>query len=482
MERNFKDVIEEIKHTNINQDETRKYILQIMNVIQGALEQCNTEEERLEVLDEYLNEYKEELKFVGNVTQIFSKTLMYGTYKRILADSRGNKSNFNSIIREAKKREAEKSFEPLSVKVDPKESMISAIRYMIRNSKGINEKQIIEFVKQDRNRIANEVKIQMIEIIQASVRYLEEYGCVDEYIETSNKELDELGLKDLKYYKRNPIADEHYDESGKLIQDIEDIGIMDTFETENLEKLSVEDLEVMTAFWESKYFQERIEISKAMSVINTLDLWPDIIKCDENAIKGIEEERIESALKKDLALTYLCKSKSEITPKLRRQYKKFLDANNILSEVELDDEIKGIKPEISNLDRVARDIGTLECLIIYQLKTKDIKIKKWGTIEDEETKDGPGIVVAIENPSFRGPLIMEVPKNVLKEFLETENIELPKYEKELDEKYCDIMSKLYIPANKFFNTFVKESYKENPQSELLANLAGKKVREEKEER
>lgn len=482
MERKFKDVIEEIKQTSINQDETRKYILRIMKIMQGALEQCNTKEEKLEVLHEYLNEYKEELKFVGNVPQIFSKILMYDTYKRILADSRGNKSNFNSVIREAKKRESENSLEALSVKIDPKESMVSAIRYMIRNSKGINERQMVDFVKEDKTRIAQQAKNQMIEIIQASVRYLDEYGCIDEYIELSNKELDELGLEDLKYSKRNPIADEHYDENEKLIQDVEDIGIMDVFQKDNLEKLSVDELEIMTAFWESKYFEERIDISKAMSVINTLDLWPYIINCDEEAIKKVEGEKIEGALKKDLALTYLCKSRTAITPKIRKQYKKILDVNNISSKMELDEELDFMEPEISNLDRVASDIGTLECLIIYQLKTKDIKIKKWGTIEDEETKDEAGILVAIENTNFRGPLVMEVPEKVLKSFLETENIELPKYDKKLDIKYSDIMSRLYIPANKFFNTFIKEKYKENPQSELLANLAGKKVREEKEER
>lgn len=69
---------------------------------------------------------------------------------------------------------------------------------------------------------------------------------------------------------------------------------------------------------------------------------------------------------------------------------------------------------------------------------------------------------------------MSVPEYILTDFLHMEENELPRYDKKLDETYCSIMSKLYLPTNTFFTNTVKKAYKENLQSAILAELAGKK--------
>lgn len=478
MEENFRKIIEIIKQTNMNPDETKKYILLIKNVLGKALENCKDEQEESEILSEYLEEYKKDLGFRGDAQSIFGKMLKYSSYKKVLGNYKGNKSTFDSTMREAKRRENANRLENLTIKLDSIESMISAVRYAIRKSNTTSERWIIECIQEEKGKTSRELKNEMIKIIQHSVAELEEYGIIDEYIESSNSELEKLDLSGLKYSKRNPVADEQYNENGQLVENVEDIGVIDTFSTDNLKNMSVEDLEIMAAFWESKYLQERLELSKAMSVIRTLDLWDIILHSDDEEIQKLDNDKIINALKKDLALTYLCKQEVEITPRIKRQYKKFLKQNNMNQDVQLEDEAKDILPEISNLNATAKDIGILEGLIVYQLKTKDIKIKKWGTI-DEEENDSNGIVLAIENPNFRGPLVMEVPENILREFLEEKNRQFPKYEKKLNEEYCEIMSKLYLPANKFFATYVKNEFEKNPQSEFLADLAGKKVKEER---
>lgn len=243
--------------------------------------------------------------------------------------------------------------------------------------------------------------------------------------------------------------------------------------------MSIEDLETVTAFWESKYLQERIGLSKAMSTIKTLGLWDVMLHEGDEAIENLDNERINAALKKDLAITYLCREDSEITGKMKKQYKKFIKEQN-LQENELSDEVDSFLPEISNLEAAASDVSILECLIIYQLMNKEMKIKRWGIVENKpensiDIENYDGVTIAIENRNFRGPLIMGVSNELLKDFTD-KGIKVPKYEKELNEAYCDVMSNLYLPTNNFFNNLVKRAYNENPESKLLADLAGKKVR------
>ena len=477
MEENFKDVIEEIKKSCLDEEKTKKYILAIKKIVQKLYDGCKDDEDEEEILRVYLEEYEDDLKFRGNAKKIFNQMLMYGAYKRILADFKGNRFNFDSVLREAKKRENENKREALAVKADVKESMISAIRYIIRTHKITKEKEILEVVQQNKAKLSNNLKPKMIDIIQTSISLLNEYGFIDEYIESSNAELRQIGLGQLQYEKRNPIADKQYDENGELVTDVEDVGVIDTFSKDNLEKMSLEDLEIMTAFWESKYLQERMGLSKAMSVINTLDLWHDLMHEDDSVVKELNEDKINSALKKDLALTYLCRKDCVITGRMKMQYKKFLEQENLNSNTELSEEVNAILPEISNLKGAAEDVSILECLMIYQLLSKELKIKRWGIIERVNNDNFTNsLVIAIENRNFRGPLIMEVPESILQDIFENSLSEIPKYEKKLNEEYCNVMSKLYLPTNNYFNNLMKKAYKENPESQLLADLAGKKVK------
>lgn len=483
MEKNLRMIIEQVKEDTLDHEETKRYILAIKKPLRKIFDSCKDEQEKEEIIQDFLEEYKRDLEFRGNISDIFQRMLMFNTYKRILNIYKGNKSEFESVIKEARRRESENRTEGLSIEMDLKESMISGIRYIIRTKNSTNETNIIQFIQKEKSDKAKELKDRMIRIIQFCVANLEEYGIIDEYIKASNTELEELGLSRLKYLKRNPIADEQYGKNGILLQDAEDIGVMDTFSTENLEKMSVEELEIMTAFWESKYFQERLGLEKALSTIKTLDLWDVILYEDDEAIQNLDNEKVISALKKDLAVTYVCEEKeTSITSKMRIQYNKFLDENGISSDVNLDDEVQALLPEMLNLEELAKDINILACLIVSQLNSKDIKIKRWGTIQDNDNKlkdEERIIVIAVESEKFRGPLIIEVSKSLLKNFFLIEELELPKYEGKLDETYCSIMSKLYLPSNKFFTKSVKKSFEENPGSKFLANLAGKKVKEER---
>lgn len=484
MEQSFKEKLEEIKIETVDPEETKKYILAIKKVLKRAYENCKNEQDEEEILQDYLEDYDNDLKFRGGAYNIYNRMLIYSAYKRILQDFKSNKINFNITVREAKERETSDNISRISINANTKEAMISVVRFVIRTYKVKRECEILEAIQKEIGLEEKSLRNKIIDIIHSSVRFLDEYGFIDEYITESNEELRELGLERLQYEKRNPIAEKQYDENGQLVKDVEDIGVIDTFAKDNLDKIPLEDLTLMTAFWESKYFQERLGLSKAMSTIKTLDLWHLILHADDDAIKELDNSLISKALKKDLALTYLCRSNCEITSRVDKQYKKFIETEGITSNRELNEEIELEMSEVSNLIGTIGDIAILEALILHQLINKELKMKKWGVIDDKQTEEElaegkfeetNGITIAVEDKNFRGALIMSVPEYILTEFLHMEESGLPKYDKKLNETYCSIMSKLFLPTNNFFTNTVKKAYKENPQSDILAELAGRKV-------
>lgn len=487
MEENFKNVIEDIKKSTIDPKETKRYILIIKRVFRKAFENCENEFSESQILQMCLEEYKKDLEFRGNSERIFNDMLVYTAYKKLLNLYKSNKAKFDQILKEAKKREQEEVRKPLTANIDSKESMVSALRHVLRVFNPKNEKGLIESIKTEKNGVSKVIKSEMIKTIQACVGTLEEYGFIDQYIKESNQELEQLGLSEAEFLKRNPVADEYYAENGEIIKVVENIGVLDVFSTDNLNSITLEDLELMTAFYESKYLEERFGLSKAMSVIKTLDLWDEIFYEDDKAILELDNEKVTNALKKDLAITYLCKNGVKVTSKIKRQYKKFIKENDMNSDIELEEEITEAIPEIANLSNATKDIGVLECLIIYHLKEKDMKVKKWGEVKDSENLiDVPEIedltTIAIENQNFRGQLLMGLPKRILKTFLESEQLDLPEYKGKIDSTYSRIMSRLYVPTNVFFFEKVKKAYEENSESEFLANLVGKKVKKVEDER
>lgn len=469
MKNDFKERIEEIKEEQMNPENTKKYILAIKNVIKPIYDSCKDEMSQEELILDFIEEYKKDLQFRGNAKPMYYDMAKYETYKRILQDFKGNKQNFNGVVREAKKIEETQNKRTIAnLQTEYRKSMVSAVRYIMRTKGVTKDIDIVNSIKEEKGKIEKELRKRMTYIIHSSVSMLEEYGFLDNYIESSNEDLEKLGLSELKYLKRNPIPDEQYDKEGNLVKDVEDIGVIDALSEEELEKIPIEELLLMTAFYESKYLQERLEISKSMSVIKTLDMWDVILHGDNNDIEGFDNSKIEGALKKDLAINYLCDDNIEITNKMRKQYRKFLKTQEMYETKEIDDEISETSVEISNLENAAGDIAILEDLILQYLKSKALKVKDWGVLDAEDNS----VTVALESKKFRGPLIMGVPISIIKKYCGNDEVCFPRYNKKIDLTYSNIMSKLFIPSNNFFKNTLKEAYKNNPESKSIANIAG----------
>lgn len=80
--------------------------------------------------------------------------------------------------------------------------MISVVRFVIRTNNINREKEILEAIQREEDIEARYLRDKMVHIIHSSVRALNEYGFIDEYIAEFNQELRELGLDQLQYEKK----------------------------------------------------------------------------------------------------------------------------------------------------------------------------------------------------------------------------------------------------------------------------------------
>lgn len=508
MEENFKKIIEELKNEKMDTQKAKEYICIIKRFLDKFINNCEGELSKEECLEQFLEYYNSELKTNPNETnKIVFELSQYNSYKELLKLYKSNKSKFKKVVTTAKEKEKTSSKEALFNTLNSENQLIISMRDIFRMFPKLSKKELVLLIQKRKSQTSEYLKSKIINSIQRSVGFLNEYGILDSYIEEANEEFEKLNLEGLKLKKYYCLPDEigdgkgnfikydengklcKYDENGKIVNDgddldkyEEDIGVIDTFDEDYLKKLSVEDLFMMDTFWKSKYWQERIEMSKAMASIKFLDLWPTILNKGEEAIEQLDDVALSNALKRDLALTYLCRNNKNVTLKIKRQYSKFLKESNMSKRGKIEDEINEETEELNNLTSTANDIALEECFIISKLKTKDFNVKDWGVIEFEKAKSDDNeekiVVFAIENPNFRGTLIMSVPEIFLKDFLNTEDIKLPKFKNtdKIDEDYSNIMAKLYLPVNNYFKKYIAKKYQEDPSSELIASLAGKKAK------
>jgi len=511
-EDSFKKELNEIISETLDPKKTKKDILRIKKLLNSLLQNCKGEASEQELLQEFLDEYKKELRTTKNIEEAYLFILQHRAYKKLLDKYIKNKSGFDKIVAEAEKREKANNNDEMPITIDINECMIAAVRRVLRKinvskeamlielisltkgkideitkSKLIaemnanNEKMLISQISLLKDKLEREIKSKLIAEMQEDLAFLNEYGFLDEYIESSNEKLHELGLEKLSYLKRNPIPDEKYDSHRNLVKDDEDIGVLDSFDTEYLEQFSVDELTRMAGFWKEKYMEARSSISEAMTTIDFLELWDEMLSEDDFSIENLDEDTVKNGLKNFEALAALFRfiNNSEITEGIEKQYSMFLEKNGIKQKRTISEEFESRKPELENLRAAASDIVFSQCLIIYQLYSKEIKVKRWGVLkEDKQSKDlDDAITIVIEDSNFRGPLIIMVPKSILLNYLGIDDVsKLPTFKnpEKIDEKYRKIMEKLYLPTNTFYKKTVGEYYTENPQSPLIANLAGKK--------
>lgn len=502
MEKKIQDFIENLKSRTMDTENMRKAILRIKRNLDDLLDCCEDEikdgeitKEQLvqEFLEEYRNEIKETPNYQSRLTYLLSQ---YESCKRILKSDKKDKGAFQGFINEAKKREASNPKEELYNSINMKEQIITNIRYAMRDiqferkmkkqpvNSAISNEELLKKIHEIKNRLAEELKDKMIPSIQKRVYFLDEYGYLDEYIKINNDALENLGLAEISQERRNPLPDVEYDMEGNIrnTEEFEDMGVIDVFEKCNLKKYSPEELLILELFWKSQYFTERLEISEAFAAIDFLDLWPMMMNEDESAIDKIPDEKLATAIKRDLALTYLMKNKKAITPELEEKYVGFLKQNGIVPKNTTIEDVEKQTAELQIAFDLASELALGECVIIDKLRNKEIEVKNWGLVDKSNFKDidpiNEKVIIAAEMPTFRGPLLFSLDEDSVKDFFEKkgtaskgEKLKLPRYKGNIDSEYSKAMSMLFLPTSVYFKKYITEKYSENPSSPLLSQLA-----------
>lgn len=501
MEKELQEYIEKMKEHTLDTKDIKKAILRIKRVLESNFECCKEEIEsgelsREEILVDYLKEYEkesiEEPDFQMRLTYLMSQ---YEACRQIIKSSRKNKFELNSYINTAKRMEKEYPNEQLYNTINEKEELITVLRIAIRNAKvdklkknqnynEISTEEILEKIFEVKSVLDNEIKDRLVKSLNKKVRFLDEYDYIEDYIEENNEALRDSGLPGIQVQRLNPIADIEYDEERNLVkrEEFEDMGVVDFFRISNLKEKSVDELFVLELAWKQKYLTEKLEMAEAFSTIEFLNLWPMILNEDDSAIENIDEKDIKSALKRDLALTYLIKQKEGLSPELEEKYLEFLKKNNMVQKNTTMEEIYSQTKLLKNTYWTANDLMLGESVLLDKLRKKEINVKNWGIIEDVEF-DGldtseDKMVIGLEMPEFRGPLLLRVDKGVFADFLETKErsqycskIKLPKFREYMNEDYSKALATLFLPTSIYFKKYVSERYEKNPTSPLYSKLA-----------
>lgn len=500
MEKDLQEYIEKLKKNTIGTKDLKKSILRVKTILDNLFENCEADlrdgdTTKEELLKDFLEQYKKEITDpVEYQTVLALLSSEYECCKKILKMSKINKHEFFKLINEAKKCEKDNYTDKLYHSINSQTELMTLMRIAMRSSKKMNtfrnpsqsnpsvtQEDILKAISNIKNQVEIQIRNYMQPSLEGMMHFLDEYGYLDEILSETDELFDETGLSELKPAKRNPLPSKEYDINNA--RESEDLGIIDIFKKENVDNLSPNELIILELFWKTKYFNARLDISEALSTIDYLDLWPMLLNEDKSAIENIDDEKLNIALKRDLALTYLIKCKHSITPELEQKYVKFLEDNGMTQKGTTYEEIEKQSQELEGALKISNDLVLEECVVVDKLLNGELGEHSWGIVDNpdsyiEEEHDPNQVVLGINHPSFRGPLLIAMNTEHLAAFINEKNsnprskkIKYPKYKGRIDGTYSNIMSILLLPTSPYFKKYISEKYEQNPESPLYEQLA-----------
>ena len=266
MEENNKNVSE----IEMDGEEIKEYMELVHNFFQKMIDSYEGEKSKKEIWEEFLEYFEEDSfkKAIGR--EFFYDYFKLQTYKEFLKETRGKKQNsyLNKLINTAKQMENKDNRGVVNLPLNgtKDDRIISLIRAILRSNGNVPYNTIVEIAKKGKTNMQEKVVNALIERIQQCVISLEDYGILDRNINDCNKVFEELGLDNLKFIKRNPLADEY----GENESSHEDIGVLDSFDEKILRDKKIDDLVLLDTFWESQYLMEKMKLAKAIKVIDDM--------------------------------------------------------------------------------------------------------------------------------------------------------------------------------------------------------------------
>lgn len=318
-----------------------------------------------------------------------------------------------------------------------REKFEKEIREMLKG-----ELATIKFYMQDcKQEMSKELKDIYINTLCYIGDFLSNLGLKDKYFAMQNRTFREIGLSGLEVSKKQ----------------FED---NDIFNREYLEKIDIDDLPVITAFWLNRYTKNISSVNNGLFAINTLNLWEDILKGNKNV--QLTEEELEALY---CRMNFLKIANKEIVnsahTKLNNNTADVIDKQDDLIAINVADEFdkieemvrvsyadkfRGILP--SEYTQIIEDLKMYIPLVsntssAYMHKDEIImtqilsyitskKIKNWGYIDEiGGNKDNNDLVaLGIDYEGYNMPVKLHMPKEYLMKGLEEAGLEseVPIYE------------------------------------------------------
>lgn len=318
-----------------------------------------------------------------------------------------------------------------------REKFEKEIREMLKG-----ELPTIKFYMEDcKQELADRLKNIYIETLCFIGDFLSNLGLKYKYLAMQNRTFRENGFPELE------VSNEQFENN-------------DIFSREYLEKIDAEDLPVLTAFWLNRYTKIVSNLNNGIFVINTLNLWDDILI--GNTKINLTREELEALY---CRMNFLKLANNKIVnsahEKLNNNTAEIVNNKEDIIEISVEDEFDEIEEivRVSYADKFAGILPSSYKQIIEDLRMyiplvsntssaymhKDEilmtqilsyiaskKIKNWGYVDEigEDVENNDLVVLGIDYEGYNMPLKLHMHKDYLIRGLEEAglNSEIPIYE------------------------------------------------------
>lgn len=446
---NINEKIEEIKSKKYDEEAIKEALKRTQRYLKELAGDYRNEGLSIEeIREEALKELEKGLSSVpNNGFKVYDLATKYRTVKELLKMEKRDTSKLYKLLNQARELEGENPREELHTSLNMEKVKLSLLRNVIRTCRVTDNNNILTALHNGKKQTEKEIKDEQKAALEAVFSVLETYGITDEYIDKANSVLQEENVKSLSFAKKIGLADD-------FCRDTDEIGLYDVLDERFLKTITVEDVNLFSAFWQSNLFQNMQEVYTGLDIIDNLGLWQEVIDGNEKDIDNMSMERLTPAIQRArliLLIRDVTKKGEEIPEELQSEYAKFLQEEG-LPEGDLVEEINKTRREINALGGMLTNIIAMQSTIIQDLKSGNIRTKKWGKIAENDDS----ILLGINNPNFVGPTTMQLDKKVLEDWLsKIGDRKIPIYKGEIDPKYSNV-SNVYTLAVPAVNKRIKE--------------------------
>lgn len=414
-----------------------------------------------------LNINTEELKYSYDMTNNMENLI-----KLILHDIRNEKAELNKIedidvvmnVLKSKSSRDRASFirkvvQNYNMSEEEKKILLQDLekgyKLYFKDEKELVEERLIEHTETARK----DVKEDCIKCITKSIEVLDEFGLLEYYTKLNNKSFKKIYINDINYT---------YEQVKEMLNE------------QNLKKLNVEELMLMSSFWTNRVNKVIKEINEALYIVNHQELLREEDLGEEGFAYSIKKEDMKNI---NLKMSVIHKMYFDLFNKLENE-KSFKPVMNIMRYINgisrkheneykeyfdrlFPDSINSLKEDmiISNVFENARynsykiKAFNMQALLISLFNSNSKIIENFGYIKEPGNKKE--ILIGVDIKGFNMPFALHINKDLVLEFLRESqgNTLFPVYKGSKDFKIGEdevLKAQILIPLTKEADEKIKK--------------------------